>query len=112
MPTQTIIEPTAFRGLPHSAAVLAVPHSERPQGVLAHSTSAQRDTQASQLAELAASTRAGRFGYGVFAFWIVVAALLAARIVFLDPSKIESTSSLFGTPAPSASHADTNSRRN
>ena len=112
MPTQTFIEPTDFRGLPHSAATLAVPHSERPQEVLTHRQPGHRNAQASQLAELAASTRGGKIGYGVLAFWIIVAGLLAARIVFLDPSKIESTSSLFGPTAPSALNADTSSRRN
>lgn len=110
MPSQILIEPTAFRGLPHSAATLAVPHSERPQEAVPQRQSGHRETQASQLAELAASTPAGKIGYGVLAFWIVVAFLLAARIVFLEPSKIESTSSLFGTTV--TSNADTGSRRN
>lgn len=109
MPTQIFIEPTTFRGLPHSAAALAVPHSERPQEMPA---SEHRSAQGSQLAELAASTSSGKVAYGVLAFWIVVAFLLAARIVFLEPSKIESTSSLSGTTASSSSSADTASRRN
>jgi hypothetical protein len=108
MPIQTFIEPTAFRGLPHSAATLTVPHSERAQEVPVHGRSG---AQASQLAELAAATRTGKIGYGVLAFWVVVALLLAARIVFLDPGKIESTSSLFGMTAPSTLN-DTSSRGN
>jgi hypothetical protein len=111
MPTEIFIKPAAVRGLPHSAATLAVPHRERPQEVLTRGQPGHRHAQASQLAELAASTRGGKIGYGVLAFWIIVAGLLAARIAFLDPSKIDSTSSLFGPTAPSALN-DTSSRRN
>lgn len=55
-----------------------------------------RKPQHSELAAFAATQRGGRLGYGVAAFWIVVAVLLAARIAFLDPSKIEPAASLFG----------------
>ena len=61
-----------------------------------------RNQQESQLAAFAATRGAGKIGYGALAFWIVVAALVAARIAFLDPSKIEPASSLFGAKAASA----------
>jgi hypothetical protein len=41
-------------------------------------------------------------GYGALAFWIVVAVLVAARIAFLDSSRIQPTSMLFGAKATSA----------
>ena len=51
----------------------------------------------SWLAAFSATRDAARMGYGAWAFWIVVAALVAARIAFLEPSRIESRSSLSGT---------------
>jgi hypothetical protein len=75
-------------GLRHAATALTVPHREQKQG--------------SQLATLAAGTDARKMGYGALAFWIVVAVLVAARVAFLDPSRIQPTSSLFGTKATSA----------
>lgn len=75
-------------GLRHAASALTVPHREQKQG--------------SQLATLAAGTDARKMGYGALAFWIVVAVLVAARVAFLDPSRIQPTSSLIGTKATSA----------
>jgi hypothetical protein len=88
------IKPPGFSGPLPSAPPLAAPHHEQPQEI--------RNTQESQLALFAATRDAGKIGYGALAFWIVVAVLVAARIAFLDPSKSESTSSLFGTKAASA----------
>jgi hypothetical protein len=51
----------------------------------------------SRLAAFSATRDAARIGYGALAFWVVVAALVAARIAFLEPARIESRSSLSGT---------------
>jgi hypothetical protein len=90
-----VIKPTAYDGQLHPAPTLAAPSREQPQGF-------SESSQGSQLAAFAATTGAGKLGYGALAFWIVVAVLLAARIVFLDPSKVEPTSSLFGAKATSS----------
>jgi hypothetical protein len=82
------IKPSTSSRPRHSAPILAVQHREQQQG--------------SQLAALAAATGAGKIGYGALAFWLVVAVLVAARVAFLDPTKIDSTSSLLGTKATSA----------
>jgi hypothetical protein len=58
-----------------------------------------RDREESRRAASGATRDAAKTGYGVLAFWIVVAALTAARIAFLEPGRIEPTSSLFGTTA-------------
>ena len=96
------IKPTVFGRLLHSMSFLAVPHRERQQGIAERRLSARKSPQGSQLAALAATTDAGKMGYGVLAFWIVVAVLVAARVAFLDPSRIQPTSSLFGAKATSA----------
>jgi hypothetical protein len=75
-------------GLRHAATALTVPHREQKQE--------------SQLAALAAGPDARKMRYGALAFWIVVAFLVAARVAFLDPSRIQPTPSLFGTKATSA----------
>jgi hypothetical protein len=71
--------------LRHSAPGLAVPDREQQH--------------VSELASFAGGTDARKLGYGALAFWIVVAVLLAARIAFLDPNRIQPTSSLFETKA-------------
>jgi hypothetical protein len=93
------IEPTVFDGLPHSAPSLAVPQREQQQGIADRPLSERKNAQGSQLAALAATTGAGKMGHGALAFWIVVAVLIAARVAFLDPSRIASTSSLFAKSA-------------
>ena len=94
MPMSSLYEPTVAGGQLHPAPSLAALPGEQPQGI-------SESSQGSQLAAFAATTAAGKLGYGALAFWIVVAVLLAARIVFLDPSKVEPTSSLFGAKATS-----------
>jgi hypothetical protein len=94
MPMSNLFEPTVAGGQLHPAPSLAAPPREQPQGI-------SESSQGSQLAAFAATTSAGKLGYGALAFWIVVAVLLAARIAFLDPSKVEPTSSLFGAKATS-----------
>jgi|SRR6266850_419583 len=95
MPMSSLIKPSAYDGQLHPAPSLAAPPREQPQGI-------SESSQGSQLAAFAATTSAGKLGYGALAFWIVVAVLLAARIAFLDPSKVEPTSSLLGVKATSA----------
>ena len=92
MPMSNLFEPTVAGGQLHPAPSLAAPLREQPQGN-------SENSQGSQLAAFAATTGAGKLGYGALAFWIVVAVLLVARIAFLDPS--EPTSSLFGAKATS-----------
>lgn len=96
------IEPTMFDELPHSAPCLAVPQREQQQGIADRPLSERKNAQGSQLAAFAATTGTGKMGYGALAFWIVVAVLIAARVAFLDPSRIASTSSLFGAKSASA----------
>jgi len=91
-------KPTVFGGLLHSASSLAVPPLEQQQAIA-------EDAHKSQLAAFAATTGAGKIGYGILTFWIVVAVLVAARVAFLDPSKIKSNSSLPGAKATSAWNA-------
>lgn len=96
------IKPTLFGRLLHSLPSLAVLHRGRQQGIAERGLSARKNPQGSQLAAVAATTDAGKMGYGVLAFWMVVAVLVAARVAFLDPSRIQPTSSLFGAKAASA----------
>jgi hypothetical protein len=96
------IEPAVVGGLLHAAPCLAVPHREQQQGIADGRTSERKTAQESQLASFAANTGAGKMGYGALAFWVVVAVLIAARVAFLDPSRIQPTSSLFGAKATSA----------
>jgi hypothetical protein len=101
-----VIEPIVCGGLLHSASS-TVPHREQPQGVASRQPSERKNPHGSQLAAFAARTRPGRIGYrafyGALAFWIVVAVLVAARVAFLDPSRIQPTTSLFETKAASTS---------
>ena len=85
------IEPAVFGALLHATPSLAAPPLEQ-----------QETARQSELGALAASTGAGKMSYGILAFWIVVAVLVAARVAFLDPSKIRSNSSLLATKAPAA----------
>jgi hypothetical protein len=87
------IKPAVFGGLLH-AAPLAAPPLEQ-----------QETARQSELGALAASTGAGKMSYGILAFWIVVAVLVAARVTFLDPSKIRSNSSLLAPKATAAWNA-------
>lgn len=82
----------------HSAPRLVVSDSE-PQ-------------QEPQLITFASSTDARTMGYGALAFWIVIAVLVAARIAFLDTSRIQPTSSLLGAKAaPGWTTSETPSRK-
>ena len=85
-------KPTAFGGLLHAGPSLAAQPPEE-------------NARESQLAAFAATTGAGKTGYGILAFWIVVTVLVAARVVFLDPSKIKSNSPLLAAKATSAWNA-------
>jgi hypothetical protein len=96
------IGPTVFDGLADPAPSLAVPQREQQQGIADRRLPERKNAQGSQLAALAATTGAGKIGYGALAFWIVVAVLIAARVAFLDTSRIASTSSLFGAKSVSA----------
>ncbi len=76
----------------HSAPGFAVPVREQQH--------------ASELAAFAGSTDSRKLGYGALAFWTVIAILVAARIAFLDPNRIQPTSSLLGTKATAVWIAD------
>jgi hypothetical protein len=82
------IKPAVFGGLLHAAPSLAAPPLEQ-----------QETARQSELGAFAASTGAGKRAYGILAFWIVVAVLVAARVAFLDPSKIWSNPPLLATKA-------------
>lgn len=98
MSMRNLVKPTVFGGTLHSAPSLAVPQLEQQQAITA-------TARESQLAAFDATTGAGKVGYGVPIFWIVVAVLAAARVAFLDPNKIKSNSSLPGAKATSAWNA-------
>lgn len=95
-------EPSVLGALLHSGPALTVPYRRQQQGIADQRLSEGKSAQDSQLAKIAATTGAGKLGYGALAFWIVVAALIAARIAFLDPSRIQSASSLLGAKPTSA----------
>lgn len=96
-----LIKSTVFGGPRHSAASFAVSGSEQKQRIADRALSERKNPQESQLATFAASTDARKMGYGALAFWMVVAALIAMRVAFLDPSRIQSASSLLGPNATS-----------
>jgi hypothetical protein len=98
MSMRSLIKPPVFGGPLPAAAFLSAPHREQQQDIAGRRSPENRNPQ-SELARFAATRSAARIGYGALAFWIVVAALVAARIAFLDPGKIEPTASLFGTKA-------------
>ena len=92
------VKPAVFGGLLHAVPSLAVPPLERPQAIA-------ENARESELAAFAATTGAGKMSYGILAFWIVVAILVAARVAFLDPSKIWSNPPLLATKATAAWNA-------
>jgi hypothetical protein len=99
MSMRNLGKPTAFGGPLHSAPALSAPQSGRQQAVA-------ENKGESQLAAFAATTHAGnKTGFGVLTFWIVVAVLVAARIAFLDPSKIKSNATPAGANAASVWNA-------
>jgi hypothetical protein len=88
------INPAVFGALLHATPSLAALPLEQ-----------QETARQSELAALAATTGAGKTRYGILAFWIVVAILVAARVAFLDPSKIWSNPPLLATKATAAWNA-------
>lgn len=98
------IKPSFVGGPLSLAPLLSTPPHEQGAEFAARRRPETRDVQdikPSRWTASGAAQGATRTGYGVLAFWIVVAALMAARIVFLEPGRIEPTSSLFGATAQS-----------
>jgi hypothetical protein len=48
--------------------------------------------------------------YGVIAFWIVVACIIAARVAFLDPSRIQPATANSATPSVLAGGASSGAK--
>ena len=96
------IKSPAFGRPLRSAPSLAVPYRAQHQETDSRQLPVLQTMQESKLAAFATTTNAGKTGYGALLFWIVVAVLVAARIAFLDPGKIEPTSSPLGTNATPA----------